>query len=268
MPEPVVAALRGSIHKSQGMLVVCGPTGSGKTTSVYAALTEIDKLTRNIVTIEDPIEYQLQDVSQIAVDNKAGVTFAKILRSVLRQDPDVLLVGEIRDRETAEIAMQAALTGHLVLTTIHANDTASTVTRLIDMGVEATLIQSTVTGILAQRLVRVLCPVCKKAYRPKRAMGAIPRDGNRQDGSAVDGQVLFKPVGCNACLRTGYRGRTGVFEFMPIDGEIRGLLTGKPSVEVIRSVAKRNGMITMKRSAKEKVMMGVTSAEEAQRVVG
>lgn len=266
MPSQVSSAIRSIIHKSQGMLIVCGPTGSGKTTSVYAALSEIDKLTRNIVTIEDPIEYQLHDISQIAVNNAADVTFAKILRSVLRQDPDVLLVGEIRDQETAEIAMQAALTGHLVLTTIHANDTASTVTRLIDIGVDATLIQSTVTGVLAQRLLRVLCPVCKKAYRPKRPLSGMKVDDDSGNGDTVDA-VLYKPVGCNACLQTGYRGRTGVFEFMAIDGQIRALLTGKPSVETIRGVAKRNGMTTMKQAAKEKVLLGITSAEEAQRVI-
>lgn len=267
MPADIVQSIRGVIQKPQGMLIVCGPTGSGKTSTVYAALSEMDKLTRNIVTIEDPIEYQLQGVSQIAVNTGADVTFAAILRSVLRQDPDVVLLGEIRDRETAEIAMRAALTGHLVLTTIHANDAPTTVTRLIDMGVDASLIQSTVTGVLAQRLVRILCPICKKSYRSSRVRGSSQDGDVGSDPDMQSEYVLYKPVGCNACLNTGYRGRTGVFEYMAVDGRIRSVLCGKPSLELIRDLAKRSGMVSLRRAAKAKVIQGITSAAEAQRVV-
>lgn len=260
MTAGMVAALRSIIHRSQGMLIVCGPTGSGKTTSVYAALGELDALTRNIVTIEDPIEYRLENVSQTAVNTAAELTFAAILRSVLRQDPDVILVGEVRDRETAEVAMQAALTGHLVLTTLHANDTITTITRLMDIGIDATLIQSTVTGILAQRLVRVLCPECKEAYEPPpeflRANGIRP-------GKV---KVLYKEVGCAKCLQTGFRGRTGVYEFLPIDGEVRRLLVGRPSIEAIRAAVMTQDFRTLRQQALRKVLEGVTSASEAKRV--
>lgn len=268
MPPEIVQSVRGIIHRSQGMLIVCGPTGSGKTTSVYAALGEMDKLSRNIVTIEDPIEYQLDGISQIAVNSAAGVTFGTILRSVLRQDPDVVLLGEIRDRETAEIAMRAALTGHLVLTTIHANDAPTTVTRLIDMGVDPSLIQSTVTGVLAQRLVRILCPICKKGYRQVRPDQSGNRPEKGSDSGVGGEQVFYKSVGCGGCLGTGYRGRTGVFEFMGMDAKIRHLLTGSPSIEAIRETAKRNGMMSLRRAAKVKIMQGITSAAEAQRVIG
>jgi general secretion pathway protein E len=260
MTPGMVAALRGIIHRSQGMLIVCGPTGSGKTTSVYAALGELDAMTRNIVTIEDPIEYRLENVSQTAVNAAAELTFAAILRSVLRQDPDVILVGEVRDRETAEVAMQAALTGHLVLTTLHANDTITTVTRLMDIGIDATLIQSTVTGILAQRLVRVLCPDCKEAYEPPpeilRAMGIRP-------GKV---KVLYKEVGCAKCLQTGFRGRTGVYEFLPMAGEVRRLLVGRPSIEAIRAAVATPDFRTLRQQALRKVLEGVTSVSEAKRV--
>lgn len=262
MTPGMVTAIRGIIQRSQGMLIVCGPTGSGKTTSVYASLGEIDALTRNIVTIEDPIEYRLDNISQTAVNSAAGLTFPAILRSVLRQDPDVILLGEVRDRETAEVAMQAALTGHLVLTTLHANDTVTTVTRLMDIGVDATLIQSTVTGVLAQRLVRVLCPDCKQAYEPPpefiRANGIRP-------GKV---KVIYKEVGCPKCLQTGFRGRTGVYEFLPMDGAVRKLLVGRPSIEAIRAAVMTPDFCTLKQSALRKVLEGVTSVAEAMRVTG
>jgi general secretion pathway protein E len=260
MTPGMVAAIRGIIHRSQGMLIVCGPTGSGKTTSVYAALGELDALTRNIVTIEDPIEYRLENISQTAVNTAAELTFAGILRSVLRQDPDVILVGEVRDRETAEVAMQAALTGHLVLTTLHANDTITTVTRLMDIGIDATLIQSTVTGVLAQRLVRVLCPHCKEAYEP-------PPEFLRVNGIRPGKvKVLYKEKGCAKCLQTGFRGRTGVYEFLPMDGEVRRLLVGRPSIEAIRAAVMTTEFRTLKQSALRKVLEGVTSVSEAIRV--
>jgi general secretion pathway protein E len=259
--ESMLQALRGIVHRSHGMLIVCGPTGSGKTTTVYGALSEIDVLTRNIVTIEDPIEYRLDNISQTAVNNAADLTFAKILRAVLRQDPDVILVGEIRDRETAEIAMQAALTGHFVFTTLHANDAATTVARLLDIGIDATLIQSAVTAVLAQRLVRLLCPKCKQAYTP--ATEELQRQGLPPDRV----KVLYREQGCAACNRTGYKGRTGVYELMVVDGPMRSLLVGRPSIEVIRQAALKAGMRSLRRAAIIKVAEGLTSLAEIDRVV-
>lgn len=253
--------LRSVVHRSHGMLIVCGPTGSGKTTTVYAALSEIDGLVRNIVTIEDPIEYQLENVSQTAVNTSADLTFATILRAVLRQDPDVILVGEVRDKETAEIAMQAALTGHFVFTTLHANDAPTTVTRLLDIGIDASLIQSAVTAVLAQRLVRTLCPDCRVAYEPAAEelrryglpVGKVPR--------------LYRAKGCPACGQTGYRGRTGIYELMLVDGPIRALLVGRPSLEGVREAAARQGMKTLRVSALQKAIEGLTTLEEVDRVV-
>jgi len=260
MRDGVLKQLRDIIHRPHGMLIVCGPTGSGKTTTVYGALGEIDVLSRNIVTIEDPIEYRLDNVSQTAVNVAADLTFAKILRSVLRQDPDVILVGEIRDKETAEIAMQAALTGHFVFTTLHANDTATTVTRLLDIGIDTSLVQSAVTAVLAQRLVRVLCDACKEPYKPSAEFlksAGIPAD-------KVD--VFYKEKGCPACNGTGYRGRTGVHELMVCDREIRELLVGRPSIQAIRTAARRGGMRTLQEEGLRKVVAGITSVNEVVRV--
>ena len=261
MRDSMMRSLRDVVQRSHGMLVVAGPTGSGKTTTVYAALAEIDVLTRNVVTIEDPVEYRLDNISQTAVNVAAELTFAKILRSVLRQDPDVILVGEIRDRETAEIAMQAALTGHFVFTTLHANDSATTVTRLLDIGCDATLIQSAVTAVLAQRLVRILCPDCKQPYAPQ------PEELKRLGIPADKAPTFYKEQGCEKCLGTGYRGRTGVYELMLVDGEIRSLLVGRPSLEAIRAAAKKSGTRTLWQSALRKVIEGQTSLSEAERVV-
>jgi general secretion pathway protein E len=202
----------------------------------------------------------LDNVSQTAVNPGADLTFAAILRSVLRQDPDVILVGEVRDRETAEVAMQAALTGHLVFTTLHANDTVTTITRLLDIGIDATLIQSTVTAILAQRLVRVLCPDCKQAYEP-------PPEFLRANGIRP-GKVkeIYKEVGCGKCLQTGFRGRTGVYEFLPLAGDVRRLLVGRPSIEAIRAAVTTPEFRTLQQSAIRKVLEGVTSVSEFRRV--
>ena len=253
--------LRSVVHRSHGMLIVCGPTGSGKTTTVYAALSEIDGLVRNIVTIEDPIEYQLENVSQTAVNTAADLTFATILRAVLRQDPDVILVGEIRDKETAEIAMQAALTGHFVFTTLHSNDSPTTVTRLLDIGIDASLIQSAVTAILAQRLVRTLCTDCRVAYEPS------PEELRRYGLPADKVPRLFRAKGCAACGQSGYRGRTGIYELMLVDGAIRTLLVGRPSLESIRAAAAKQGMKTLRVSALHKAVEGLTTLEEVDRVV-
>ncbi len=260
MRDSVLKQLRDIIHRPHGMLIVCGPTGSGKTTTVYGALGEIDVFSRNIVTIEDPIEYRLDNISQTAVNVAADLTFAKILRSVLRQDPDVILVGEIRDKETAEIAMQAALTGHFVFTTLHANDTATTVTRLLDIGIDTSLVQSAVTAVLAQRLVRVLCDTCKEPYKPSAEFlksAGIPADKVN---------VFYKEKGCPACNGTGYRGRTGVHELMVCDGKIRELLVGRPSIQAIRTAARKAGMRTLQEEGLRKVIAGVTSVNEVVRV--
>ncbi|MFM7205241.1 MAG: GspE/PulE family protein [Planctomycetaceae bacterium] len=253
--------LRTVIHRSHGMLIVCGPTGSGKTTTVYAALREIDGLVRNVVTIEDPIEYQLDNVSQTAVNPAAELTFAAILRAVLRQDPDVILVGEVRDKETAEIAMQAALTGHFVFTTLHANDAPTTVMRLLDIGIDASLIQSAVTAVLAQRLVRTMCTVCREAYEPtaeERRKYGLPADKVRK---------LHRAKGCPACSHTGYRGRTGIYELLLIDADVRSLLVGRPSLEHVRRAAARQGMKTLRQAAILKAVEGVTTLDEVDRVI-
>ncbi|MFN9271782.1 MAG: GspE/PulE family protein [Planctomycetia bacterium] len=260
MRESMLKTLRTVIHRADGMLIVCGPTGSGKTTTLYAAISEIDVLSRNILTIEDPIEYRLENISQTAVNAAADLTFAKILRSVLRQDPDVILVGEIRDKETAEIAMEAAVTGHFVFTTVHANDAATTITRLLDIGIEATRMQAAVTAVLAQRLVRVLCDKCKEPYKPS------PEDLKRY-GIPVDKVgVFYREKGCAACNGTGYRGRTGIHELMVFDNKIRELLVGRPSIEAIRAAARKNGTRTLAESCLYKVISGVTSVNECARV--
>ena len=260
MSQSVVKQMRQIIHQPHGMLIVCGPTGSGKTTTLYSALGEIDVFSRNIVTIEDPIEYRLDNISQTAVNVAADLTFAKILRSTLRQDPDVILVGEIRDKETAEIAMQAALTGHFVFTTLHANDSATTVTRLLDIGIDTTLIQSAVTAVLAQRLVRVLCKRCKEPFTP-------PPDFLAKLGVPAGKEVtLYKEVGCQSCHDSGYRGRTGIHELLVINNEIRDLLVGRPSIQDIRNAARKAGMKTLKQSGVQKVIAGITSLNEVMRV--
>ena len=260
MRDSMLKTLQSIVQQSHGMLIVCGPTGSGKTTTLYVALSEIDVLSRNIVTIEDPIEYQLENISQTAVNTAAELTFAKILRSVLRQDPDVILVGEIRDKETAEIAMQAALTGHFVFTTLHANDTATTVTRLLDIGIDTTLIQSAITAVLAQRLVRVLCPKCKEPY-------PAPAEFRQKLGVPADKEVtIYKEKGCPACHGTGYKGRTGVHELLVFDNAIRELLVEHPSIQAIRAAARKAGTRTLQESGIAKVLAGITSINEIVRV--
>ena len=260
MRDSMLKTLQSIVQQPHGMLIVCGPTGSGKTTTLYVALSEIDVLSRNIVTIEDPIEYQLENISQTAVNTAADLTFAKILRSVLRQDPDVILVGEIRDKETAEIAMQAALTGHFVFTTLHANDTATTVTRLLDIGIDTSLIQSAITAVLAQRLVRVLCPKCKEPY-------PAPAEFRQKLGVPADKEVtIYKEKGCPACHGTGYKGRTGVHELLVFDNAIRELLVEHPSIQAIRAAARKTGTRTLQESGIAKVLAGITSINEIVRV--
>ncbi len=250
------------IRSAYGIILVTGPTGSGKTTTLYAALSTIHKTDINIITIEDPVEYQIEGIGQIQVNPKIDLTFAKGLRSIVRQDPDVILVGEIRDLETAEIAIQSALTGHLVFSTLHTNDSASAVTRLIDMGIEGFLVTSSVIGILAQRLVRVLCEDCKEPYTPDeeslRGIGITPE--------MVQGKTIYRAKGCSACLQTGYRGRTGIFELMVLDDDIKNLILKTSDANAIKRQAVEGGMITLRRDGVRKVLGGVTTIEEVFRV--
>jgi len=243
-----------------GIILVTGPTGSGKTSTLYTALHEINDSVRKIITIEDPIEYQLKGVNQIQVSEKAGLTFGRGLRSVLRHDPDVILVGEIRDRETAQIAVQASLTGHLVFSTLHTNDAPGALTRLVDMGVEPYLVASSLEAVLAQRLVRVLCPECKEEDRSDTAQSI-----KNQLGFAA-GTAIYRAVGCRACRQTGYHGRRAIFEWMDSSNEIRQMILQNKSSDVIRDAARRAGMKTLAEDGWRLVAQGITTPEEVLRV--
>ena len=251
------------ITKPYGFILVTGPTGSGKTTTLYTSLTRINTPERNIVSVENPVEYQISRVNQVQVNPKVGLTFASGLRTILRQDPDVVLIGEIRDRETAEIAVQASMTGHLVLSTVHTNDAPSAVVRLRDMGIEPFLITSSLIGVLAQRLVRVICSKCKEAYTPP--PDALKRLGVDM-GNAEDVH-LFRGRGCEACRKTGYKGRIGVFELMVMNDRLRSLAVAGAPTEQMRDAAIEDGMRTLKQDAIQKVLEGVTTFEEMLRVV-
>ncbi|HEV8354591.1 MAG TPA: GspE/PulE family protein [bacterium] len=246
-----------------GMVLVTGPTGSGKSTTLASVLAKINAPDKNILTIEDPVEYRIRRLNQVQVNVRAGLTFARALRHFLRQDPDIIMVGEIRDYETAEVAVHAALTGHLVFTTLHTNDAPSAVTRLVDMGVEPFLIASSVLGVLAQRLVRVVCPRCKVPYHPP--ADAMERLGLRPplDQPAV----FYRGIGCEHCAHTGYRGRTGVFELLVVNESIRDLVMRRAPSTVIRQRALDQGMSTMLTDGLAKAAAGVTSVEEVLRVV-
>ena len=246
------------IRSSNGIILVTGPTGSGKTTTLYAVLRELNKINRNVITVEDPVEYRLEGINQVQVNVKAGLTFANGLRSILRQDPDIIMIGEIRDAETAQIAVRAAITGHLVLATVHTNDTASTLTRLIDMGVEPYLVSSSVVGITAQRLMRRICSNCKTTYTP---------DRTEMDVLKIREPVpLFRGSGCSACNYTGYRGRVAIHEIMPVNAQIRELIDKKASIDHIRSVAIRQGTTTLRENSTALVLKGVTTTEELLKV--
>jgi len=249
------------IRISHGIILVTGPTGSGKTTTLYSALSEINTSDKNILTIEDPVEYQLDGIGQMQVNSKIGLSFANGLRSMVRQDPDVILVGEIRDQETAEIAIQAALTGHLVFSTLHTNDSAGAITRLIDMGIEPFLVSSSVQAIMAQRLVRRLCPLCKEAYSPSEL--EIRELGPGAKG--LEG-MFFRPAGCDNCLQTGFKGRTGIFEFLRVTETIQSLLLRTSESNQIRQLAVQEGMRTLRQDGVRKVLAGETSIDEVLRV--
>jgi general secretion pathway protein E len=261
MDKEQLRIMESLIHRSHGIILVTGPTGSGKTTTLYAALSRINRPDLNIMTIEDPVEYQLQGISQTAVNPKIELTFANGLRSFLRQDPDVIMVGEIRDLETAEIAIQASLTGHLVFSTVHTNDAAGAVTRLVDMGVEPFLVASSLMGVLAQRLVRVLCKDCRVAYFPTpeelKEIGLTPDDVRETSGG-----MLYKPGGCEQCNSTGYRGRTGIYEMMLIDDELRALTLKNVDSGTIKRQAVTKGMRTLMDDGAQKVMRGISSVAE------
>jgi general secretion pathway protein E/type IV pilus assembly protein PilB len=252
------------IRLPHGIILVTGPTGSGKTTTLYSSLTEIKSPETKIITTEDPVEYRLDGISQIQVHAKIGLTFGMSLRSILRHDPDIVLVGEIRDLETAENAVQAALTGHLVFSTLHTNDAAGAYTRMIDMGVEPFLVSSCVEAVMAQRLVRNLCPHCKKAYKPNPA--DLPPDFPLQELNEKHGGVLYQPVGCRECRQVGYRGRSGIYELLVTSNEIRKITGGNATAWEIKKTGLAEGMTTLRMDAWRKALLGQTSADEVVRV--
>ncbi len=244
-----------------GLILVTGPTGSGKTTTLYSAINFLNNIEKNVVTIEDPVEYQLDIINQNQVDESIGLTFSRILKHTLRQDPDIVMVGEIRDKATAEIAVQASLTGHLVLSTLHTNDSASTVTRLIDMGIEPYLISSSLAGVIAQRLVRTVCPECKTTYVPSRSL--LEEMGWNEE----KGIRLVKGKGCPTCYDSGYKGRMGIFELMTADAELKSLLLRNPSVEEIREFQQNAGRSSLRQEGLAKARENQTTLEEVFRAV-
>ncbi len=259
MGEETHGEMQELISRPHGIILVTGPTGSGKTTTLYASMTELNDSSRNILTVEDPIEYQLEGIGQTQVNTKVDMTFARGLRAILRQDPDVVMVGEIRDLETAEIAVQASLTGHLVLSTLHTNSAVGAMTRLQDMGVEAFLLSSSLLGVMAQRLVRMLCPECKQAHpatdKERELLGLGPDEQPR----------IYQPVGCEACNELGYRGRTGIYELVVVDGPMQELIHDRASEHALERHA-RTRTPSIRRDGWRKVLAGETSIEEVLRV--
>ena len=246
------------LHKPEGIFLVTGPTGSGKTTTLYAGLEQLDSASQNIMTVEDPIEYHLEGISQMAVRPNIGLTFAQGLRHLLRQDPDVMMIGEIRDAETAKIAIQSALTGHLVLSTLHTNDAPSAITRLVDMGVESYLLSSCIAGVLAQRLVRKICTKCKKSYEPT--------EQELKDLALADIEYLYKGEGCTDCHGSGYSGRLAIFELLVVDDTFRRQITRSGDAQKLKEVARACGLLTLKESGAQLVMEGKTTSYEVMRV--
>ncbi len=255
--------LRDLIRLPHGIILLTGPTGSGKTTTLYGALNELNGEEQNILTVEDPIEYQLPGVGQIQVKTKINLTFANCLRHILRQDPDVIMIGEIRDVETAEIAIQASLTGHLVLSTLHTNDSASAITRLVDMGIEPYLISSSVVAVIAQRLVRLICPKCRQPANLKEGTFSSWSETEKR---LVAGQQFFTGSGCDHCLETGYFGRAGIFELLIMDDGIKGLVINRTSAHIIKETAVSKGMATLRQDGLRKAVAGETTLEEVCRV--
>ncbi|MCG8550547.1 MAG: Flp pilus assembly complex ATPase component TadA, partial [Desulfobacterales bacterium] len=249
-------------RQNHGIVLVTGPTGSGKTTTLYAGLSEINTPDRSIITVEDPVEYNLKGVGQIQVNQKTGLTFARGLRSIVRQDPDVILIGEIRDIETAEIAIQSALTGHLVFSTLHTNDAPGAVTRLVELGVEPYLITSAVNHVIAQRLVRVLCPHCREPFTLSRE----DLSGFQSTNGLAAGQNVFRPKGCPKCFNTGYWGRQAIMEILPLDEALKSLILKTSDANLIKEAAIKKGMKTLRADGLTKVAQGITSLREVLRV--
>jgi len=261
LTERDVGIVRQLINKPNGILIVTGPTGSGKTTTLYSALKELNTIDSKIIIIENPVEYDIDGLIQVQIRPEIGLTFAKCLRSILRQDPDIVMVGEIRDLETAEISIQASLTGHLVFTTLHTNDAPSTIARLLDLGVETFLVTATLEGIIAQRLVRRICTNCKTEYQPTEEqlmeLGLTAAD--------TAGKKFYYGRGCDMCNNTGYRGRTGLFEIMTFDDEVRDLIMNQASTAVLREAARRKGMRTLRENGLELIYSGITTLDEVAR---
>ncbi len=261
-PKELLEQYMRLITQPYGMILVTGPTGSGKTSTLYTSLAKISSPENKIITLEDPVEYYLRGVNQIQVNAKIGLTFANGLRSIVRQDPDIILVGEIRDKETADIAVQSALTGHLLFSTLHTNDAVGAVSRLLDMGVEGFLLSSTLLGILAQRLVRVICPECRTVEAPDekhiKAMNLPPEE--------TDNVVLYSGKGCDACRHTGFQGRTAIFEYLPVDADIRREISAKSDAERIKAAALEKGLITLRQNGWMKAKAGITTLSEVLRV--
>jgi general secretion pathway protein E len=259
MPESTLATIRHIISQPHGILLVTGPTGSGKTTSLYAMLSELNEVSRNILTIEDPIEYDLPGIGQTQVNTKVGMTFAKGLRAILRQDPDVVMIGEIRDLETAEISVQASLTGHLVLATLHTNSALGSLTRLHDMGVESFLISSSIVGLLAQRLVRRLCEHCKTKHTPR------PDEIELMALAVDNAYIIYEPNGCELCNHLGYRGRMGIYELIPIDETLRGMIHRNENIQDIEKYIEPT-VTNIRKDGFKRVLAGETSLAEVLRV--
>jgi type IV pilus assembly protein PilB len=256
----VLGSFKSLLRRPYGLLLVCGPTGSGKTTTLYSAMTMLNAPEKNLVTIEDPVEYQLDRINQNQVKDAIGLSFSRFLKHALRQDPDIIMVGEIRDRETAEIAIQASLTGHLVLSTLHTNDSPSAITRLLEMGVEPYLISSALLASLAQRLVRTICPECKKNFYP-------PKEVLEELGCSGEKQVkLSKGKGCPKCYDSGFKGRTGIYELFEMDEGLQSLILTNPTIDVLKEYLKKNGNGTLKDMGYEKVLERITTLEEVKRV--
>jgi len=262
--EEMLHRFKQLLRRPNGIILVTGPTGSGKTTTLYASLNLINSMDKNIITLEDPVEYRLALIRQTQVNLKDGITFAKGLRSILRQDPDVIMVGEIKDLETSEVAIQAALTGHLVLSTLHTNDASETITRLIDIGVEPYLISSSVVGVLAQRLVRTLCPNCKVSYQ---ADPAVLAELGEDFTKSKEPLTLYRGKGCKNCKQSGYLGRMGIFELFFVNEKTKQLISEKASTQIIRETTKQHiGMLSLREDGLHKVLKGMTTLEEVDRV--
>ncbi len=259
----VLNIFKNALSKQNGIMLVTGPTGSGKTTTIYASLLKLNTEEINIITVEDPVEYQLKGIGQIHVNPKIGLTFASGLRAILRQDPDIIMVGEVRDLETADIAVHASLTGHLVLSTLHTNDAPGAITRLIDMGIEPFLVASSLICVLAQRLVRTICPHCRESYTPSPQEIKFLEAGLNGESPPA---LLFRAQGCNKCMGKGYLGRTGIFELLEITPDIRSLITGRKDSQAIQTAAMREGFKTLIDNGIRKIINGITTMEEILRV--